>query len=208
MFRAINLPHTSRFFVTTNRVGGLRAESSKLKMAPFLHTWLSWHFLIGWGAQTSWHGPKRHCEYVLSPTENRIVCRIPIIFNPGKKIFLSARSVLTSNSPFHTQPLCPDSLNGNYAYRLRRRIYILVYILVRDWRRSCFVIGFKNTRDSPSTRYRVSVWIYFFPLGEWILKKIPGFAAKLPDPLAGSGEKKLQILKYPVNCGRGIRERL
>jgi len=79
LFLVLRLPHTSRVFVVElhifcrsqirlnfiglpacsiladylSRLTALRlgAESSKIKMAPIPLTWLSWQFLIGWGAR-------------------------------------------------------------------------------------------------------------------------------------------------------------
>ena len=45
---------------------------------------------------------------------------------------------------------------------------ILVYRLVRDWTRFCYVIGLKNIRIHPSTRYRMRCGFIFFHSGERI----------------------------------------
>ena len=41
---------------------------------------------------------------------------------------------------------------------------ILVYCLVRDWTRFCYVIGFKTIRIHPSTRYRIHCGFIFSTL--------------------------------------------
>ena len=83
---------------------------------------------------------------------------------------------------------------------------ILVYCSLRDWTRFCYVIGLKNIRIQPSTRYRIRCGYIFFGLWRADLK-ISGFAVEFAGCVwmeTVSGKKKLRIQKYPDTFGRGL----
>ena len=77
------------------------------------------------------------------------------------------------------------------------------FIVRRETGHAFYVIGFKNIRIHPSTRYRTRFGFIFFHSG--------GRIYFFPDSLtvAVSGKKKLRIRKYPdtCTCGRGQRKR-
>ena len=83
---------------------------------------------------------------------------------------------------------------------------ILVYYLVRDWTRFCYVIGLKNIRIHPSTRYRIRCGLFFSTLvsGFKNIRLLCRFRRMRVD---GSciRQEKVADSKYPDKCGRGRR---
>ena len=75
---------------------------------------------------------------------------------------------------------------------------------VRNWARSCYVIGIKKIPDLASTRFRIHSGLQNIHSGERI-QKVPDSPANSPDT-CGRKEKSCEFKKYPdkYGCGRGI----
>ena len=89
--------------------------------------------------------------------------------------------------------------------RSRHRL-VAVPIVRWETGHAFYVIGLKNIRIHPSTRYRTRCRYIFFHFGERI-SFFSGLAVEFAGyvwTVAVSGTKKLRIRKYPYTCGRGL----
>ena len=86
----------------------------------------------------------------------------------------------------------------------------LLPFTVKNWDRSCYVIGLKKYPDLASTRFQIHSAFKTFHSGERIQKTADSYAVftEYVWTEAVSGKKKLWIQKYPDTCVDGVSRQL